>query len=250
MTKEEYIAKHGEEAYKAHVEEARKRYKLKKEEILAQRNEKYKNDIKYRQKILNKVKKYCKEKYKNDPEFRAYNAKKYKESNWSSRLIEKGKTEFGELYSFRESYTTTGSTLRIDNWEIYIKENLSKEAIEIDLNEDLTNENFLYECFKDNVKNNLYYGNIQILKYFVPLMCMKVHNNIPFNEHDIEMIKYFDTFENNTGKYPINYKFSMIYLPFEDRNNKDKLLKYMLLCNLSANFRTYHGKYETDKKLY
>lgn len=250
MKKEEYIAKYGEEAYKAHIEKAKERYKLKKEEIIAKQIEKYKTDIKFRERVLNYSKKYHKKSYKNNPEVRAYNANMYKKGNWSSRSIEARKTKYEELYSFRESYTTINSTFHIDDWENYIKENLSKEATEIDFNGDLINENFLYECFKDNVKNNLYYGNIQVLKYFVPLMCMKVHNNIPFNEHDIEMIKYFDTFENNTRKCPISYKFRITYFPFEDRNNKDKLLKYMLLYNLSANFRVCHGKYETDKKLY
>jgi hypothetical protein len=250
MTKEEYIAKHGEEAYKEHLEIVKERYKLKREEILSKNKERYKTDIEYKEKIKNISKKFCNKKYKNDPEFRMYNAKKQKDNGSLIRLVEKEKAEYGELYTFRQTYYTSGITANIDNWEDYIKENLSKEATEIDFNADLLNEDFLYNQFVENKEHNLVYGNIQILKYFVPLMCMKVHNNISFDNHNIEMIKYFYTFENNIGKCPINYRFRMIYLPYEDRNNKDKLLKYMLLCNLSADFRMHCSKYPTDKKLY
>ena len=95
--------------------------------------------------------------------------------------------------------------------------------------------NYLYERFKDNCKYNLYYGNVEILKIFCPLMLLKVFHNQKFNKKEKEMFDYFENFENKTGKI-INY----INLPIEfnpkDEDDKNKMQMYLKIYNLTADF--------------
>lgn len=243
MKKEEYIAKYGEEAYKKRVESS-KRYQ----------KERYKNDSEYR-----KLKKELKEKYREkenakqreklrrmraDPKLREkYNEKSLQYTNMK-------KQERGDAARFVDAQYGANSRLKITDWKQYNLDILENEAINVDHNKSLLDEEFLYEHFVDNVNTDMYYGNIQILKYFVPLMCIKLYENKEFTEHNMEMIKYFDTFENKTKKKPITYNTVLCYMPKEAKNDNENNIKYMLLYNLAANFMKNCTKYSTEKKLY
>lgn len=243
MKKEEYIAKYGEEAYKKRVESSR-RYQIKR----------YKNDSEYR-----KRKKEYEEKYREkenakqrerlrqkraDPNFR----EKYNE--YALKYANVKKQERGDAAKFVDAQYRTSSRQKITDWKQYNLDILENEAINVDHNKSLLDEEFLYEHFVDNVNTDMYYGNIQILKYFVPLMCIKLYENKEFTEHNLEMIKYFDTFENKTKKKPITYNNVFCYMPREAQNDNENNIKYMLLYNLAANFMKNCVKYTTDKKLY
>lgn len=78
MTKNEFIEKHGEEKYKAHIakmrEANRKRYHEDPEYKKRQDDrikDKLKNDPEFREKWYSRVAKRFKERYKTDPEFHA-----------------------------------------------------------------------------------------------------------------------------------------------------------------------------------
>lgn len=243
MKKEEYIAKYGEEAYAKRCEQSR-----------LWRKQKYDNDPEFREKIkarnhvnIDKWKKTHKrfnKRYSTDLSYKEYK-QKYSEK---SRL--KFKTEMGDVGIFAATQISVLSRDHIEDLDKYILENLTKEAAEVDGDHRLTNEDFLYECFVKNCKYGLFYGNLQIIKYFVPLMCVKVHKNIEFNDKNIEMIKVFDGYRNTLNKKPIAYTFKMYYIHPEQKADQDKTMKCMLLYNLSADFMHNRSRYVTDKKLY
>lgn len=243
MKKEEYIAKYGEEAYKRRVESSRRYH-----------NERYKNDNEYR-----KYQKESKEKYRekaNAKQLEKYYQKRT-DSNWREKYNEKAlqytrlkKQERGDAAKFVNAQYRTSSRHKITDWKQYNLDILENEAINVDHNKSLLDEEFLYEHFVDNVNTDMYYGNIQILKYFVPLMCIKLYENKVFTEHNMEMIKYFDTFENKTKKKPITYNTILCYMPREAQNDNENNIKYMLLYNLAADFMKNCVKYSTEKKLY
>lgn len=243
MTKEECIRRYGIEEYKKRLEES-KRY----------HNEKYKNDNEYKKRKKENQKKYREnenarqlEKYRqrrNDPAWREkYNEKSLKYANAK-------KLERGDAARFVDAQYRTSSRQNITDWKQYNLDILENEAINVDHNKSLLDEDFLYEHFVDNVKTDMYYGNVQVLKYFVPLMCIKLYDNKEFTEHNLEMIKYFDTFDNSTKKKPITYNKVLCYMPRDVKNDNESNIKYMLLYNLSANFIKNCIKYPTEKKLY
>ena len=243
MKKEEFIAKYGEEAYKKRVECSRRCQK-----------ERYKNDSEYR-----KHKKEYEAKYreKENVNWREKIRQKRADPNWRKKYNEKcleyanvKKQERGDAGRFVYAQYRTISKQKITDWKQYNLDILENEAINVDHNKSLLDEEFLYEHFVDNVNTDMYYGNIQILKYFVPLMCIKLYENKEFTEHNLEMIKYFDTFENKTKKKPITYNTVLCYMPKEAQNDNENNIKYMLLYNLAADFMKNCVKYTTDKKLY
>ena len=67
---------------------------------------------------------------------------------------------------------------------------LMKEADECGCSK-LLNMDYMIECFHNNCKYGLVYGNLEILKYFYRLMQIKVAKNESFTESDIEMLHYF-----------------------------------------------------------
>ena len=243
MTKEECIRRYGIEEYEKRLEESRRYHK-----------DRYKNNSEYRERKKESHKKYREnenarqlEKYyqnRNDPDWRKkYNEKSLKYANAKNQ-------ERGDAAKFVAAQYRTNSRQNIIDWKQYNLEILENEAINVDHNMSLLDEDFLYEHFVDNVNSNMYYGNIQILKYFVPLMCIKLYEHKEFTEHNLEMIKYFDTFDNSTKKKPITYNKVLCYMPKEATNDNENNVKYMLLYNLSANFMKNCIKYPTEKKLY
>ena len=187
---------------------------------------------------------FQKQKYANDPIF------KEQRREISEKRIEKLKSIMGDVYDFTIAQITMMRRYHIDDLDKYILENLTKEAAEIDGEPRLVNEDFLYDCFVENCRYGLFYGNLQVIKYFVPLMCVKAHKGIKFSDKNIEMIKVFDEYRNTLDKNPIEYSFKMCYISSEHRDNTDMNMKCMLLYNLSADFMPYRTRYKTDKKLY
>lgn len=185
-----------------------------------------------------------KQKYANDPKFKEHRRE------LSEKRNEKLKSIMGDVYDFTIAQITMMRRYHIDDLDKYIIENLTKEAAEIDGNPSLVNEDFLYDCFVDNCRYGLFYGNLQVIKYFVPLMCVKVHKGIEFTDKNIEMIKVFDEYKNTLDNNPIEYSFKMCYISSEQKDNADINMKCMLLYNLSADFMSYRTRYATDKKLY
>lgn len=252
MTKEEFITRYGEEAYAKKLEDSRRNHKQKYEDdpdyykkISARNRESTANWRKNHADSMNawSIKRY-REKIATDPTYREYVRK------IAEKRKEKLKSIMGDAYDFTVAQISMMNKHPTDDVDKYILENLTKEAAEIDGDSRLVNEDFLYDCFVENCKYGLFYGNLQVIKYFVPLMCIKVHKGIEFSDKDIEMIKVFDEYKNTLNKRPIEYSFKMCYIRSEQRDNADMNMKCMLLYNLSADFMHKRSRYATDKKLY
>ena len=252
MTKEEFIARYGEEAYAKKLEDSRQAHKQRYEDDpdyykkISERNKEARD--KWRKEHVDSVNaqslKRYKEKIATDPTFRDYVRKV------AEKRKEKLKSIMGDAYDFTVSQISMMNKHPTDDLDKYILENLAKEAAEVDGDSRLVNEDFLYDCFVDNCQYGLFFGNLVVLKYFVPLMCIKVHKGIEFSDKDIEMIKVFDGYKNTLNKRPISYSFKMYYIRPDQRDDVDMNMKCMLLYNLSANFMHNRNRYETDKKLY
>lgn len=225
MTKEEFIAKYGEEAWARKGEQSRKWKKSHRDSENAAKikrhNERFRTDLAYRKHNQEKAEK--------------------------SRL--KFKTEMGDAGCFAATQIKTLSRDHIEDLDKYIMENLTREA-ELDGDPRLINEDFLYDCFIENCQYGLFFGNLQVIKYFVPLMCIKVHRGIELSAKNIEMIKVFDEYRNTSHKKPIEYSFKMYYIRPDQKTDIDMNIKCMLLYNLSADFMHKRSRYLTEKKLY
>ena len=248
MTKEEFIAKYGEEAW------AKKR-----ERSSLCHKQKYNNDPAFREKRRAKSNERCKAKkdYLNAVALKRYRDKLAADPTFKehTRQIaeknkEKAKSIMGDAYDFTIAQMCMLNRHPVDDLDKYILENLTKEAVEIDGEPRLVNEDFLYECFVENCKYGLFYGNLQVIKYFVPLMCIKAHKGVEFTDKNIEMIKVFDEYRNTSDKKPIEYSFKMCYIRQDQKDDVDINMKCMLLYNISADFMHKRSRYATDKKLY
>ena len=200
MKKEEFIAKYGEEAYENHKRRAREAYQTKpttKADIIA---------------------KYGEEGY-------AERLRRNREYSRKSN-IPRNKTEFIDKYG-EEGYENhkrrtreyhRNSMHRLDAIIRFRKRNspvvspdeamslLMKEAEECGCPE-LLNMDYMTECFNNNCKYGLVYGNLEILKYFYRLMQIKAAKNGIFTDSDKEMIRYFRNLEAgdiNTGILHLN----------------------------------------------
>ena len=268
MTTEEFIAKYGEDAYNRRKEAAnasnKKRklvdpewYKNRVEECNAyyakrklEDPEWYKNKLarqkdytkKWQTENRDKGREWKRNNYKKlsqDPEYKKRLSEL--EANKRKNFIE-SKGDCG-LFTFNQ--LTTIKCKHIKDWKQHIKDLLDNEKCP-----EMLDIDYLYEHFKDNVEHDLYYGNVNILKFLVPLLCLKVYDGIEFNEKEIEMIKYFDNFKNTTKKKPIKYNSTILFVAPELKHDTEKCMKLMLLYNLVADFMHNRAKYPTDKKLY
>lgn len=252
MTKNEFISRYGEEAWVRKCEQTRLWH-----------NQKYVNDPEYyeKKKAQNRINHAKWKKNHRDSENAASAKSHYKRYNTDPvykkhkrQIAEKSKlkfkTEMADAGTFAATQACTLSRDHIEDLDKYIMENLTKEAAEIDGEPRLVNEDFLYDCFVENCRYGLFYGNLQVIKYFVPLMCVKVHKGIEFTEKNIEMIKVFDEYRNILNKKPIEYSFRMYYIRPDQKTDLDMNMKCMLLYNLSADFMHNRSRYATDKKLY
>lgn len=81
-------------------------------------------------------------------------------------------------------------TKRIEEFERFIDEQAKKDG-----QPELTNAEQLYSFFKYNKEHNQYYGNLNVMKYFIWQFKVKIlHDMIGewrFTDHDVEMYNYF-----------------------------------------------------------
>lgn len=255
MNKEEFIARYGLDAWNKKNESSRlyhAKRKLEDPEWYENRRKKArKNTAKYKKTYLEKHRdEYKKNQLK-------YYHKRSEDDTYLKDIAERARVNaqkrrelLADAGGFVNAQYNGICKAHVDNWEQYTLDLLSTEANNVDGDMRLLDENFLYERFVDNLQNDMLYGNLQVLKYFVLLMCLKVYRDEPFSTQNIEMIKYFDSLENTTKKKPIVYSSIPYFLPKEYINNKEKATTLMLLYNLVADFMHNRKKYVTDKKLY
>lgn len=190
-TKAEFIAKYGEEAYenrkKYGREYHRKNDATKKEELIAKFGEEWYKEHKRYSRELNR-----KRREEEDTEHREERLRKQKEY---------GKTYYKERFSDpinklneiirskKNNIIRAGKNLNIvspDEAELLLK----KEADECGIPE-ILNIDFMMDRFYNNCKYGLVYGNIEILKYFYRLMQIKAAKNEDFTENDKILLHYF-----------------------------------------------------------
>jgi len=211
-------------------------YQKHKEEILKRRKELYKNNDEFREKALEKRKIYN---FNNQRDY--YERKIVKEGDLIKFIF--NQRSLNLLYCKDKSFDET------------IENELLLNA-QYDHNIDLLDDKILYKRFLNNIKFGLIYGNLQVLKYFVYKMVLKIHNNKKLSKHDIEMIKYyentkdFETIKSNR-KHPINYINSMPFAPADDLKNEKKTKIYALLYNFIMPFRVNvrNNKIDIKEKL-
>ena len=251
--KEDYIAKHGEEAWlirNAKSREAKRRLALENPEKYQKtleaarlRNAKrYNNDAAYRESIKEKNKqKYNIQKTQQD----------YKDQTNASgrRKYYQFKDKLGILGNFVSTQYSKYSKLGITDWVEYMT-NLLKTEAEIDGDPRLVDEKFLYELFVEDVKTGMYFGTVQVLKYFIPHIAIKLYKNEPFTEQDIEMLKFYETFENVSGKCPIKYSQWLVLMPKEFKHNQEMATKFALLYNILGQFIKNSLKSDIEGKVY
>lgn len=196
-------------------------YQKHKEEILKKKKERYENDIDFHKKAIEGRKNYKFNYHKN------YYKRKVEENDLIKFIF--NQRNLNLIYCRDVSFDET------------IKNELSLNA-QYDNNLELLDDKFLYQRFLNNLKFGLIYGNLQVLKYFVYKMVLKIHNNKKLSKHDIEMINYyentkdFETIKSNR-KHPINYINSMPFAPADDLKNEKKTKIYALLYNFIMPFR-------------
>ena len=80
-----------------------------------------------------------------------------------------------------------------------------KQEAEIEHDEELLTEEYMYTCFKRNIEDNAYFSNWTILKYFYRMFRIKVLKEMigewTYTSEDKEMLEYFNNIEvNNSNK--------------------------------------------------
>lgn len=235
MTKEEIIAKFGQEAYEKRLEYSRKyrhteKGKAKQKEFSKKWQEEHPE---YARKKNNDWIKNNREKYNArrreywktrgdymSPEQRCSYVKDYV----------KGKKD-DPIFMYRFYLAHRRKTLGTSSTPEQAIELLKKEAEE-DHCIELLNTEYAYERFKNNCKYGLVYGNIRILKFFYKLMQIKAATEQEFTEHEKEMIKHFRTCDFGKVNYQITYlknnwffdiaNIDMVYIEDMMRNLKGK----------------------------
>lgn len=201
MKKEEFIAKYGEEAYEDHKRRAREAGKKKpmtKADIIAKYGEEG-----YAERLRRNREYYCKSNVpRNKTEFIAkYGEEGYEEQKRRSREYHRN-SMYSRLDAIIRARKRNSPVVSPDE----AMSLLVKEAEECGVSE-LLNMDYMTECFHNNCKHGLVYGNLEILKYFYRLMQIKAAKNESFTESDKEMIRYFRNLEIgdiNTGILQLN----------------------------------------------
>lgn len=251
--KEEYIAKHGEEAWLIRVAKSREakrrlaqenpeKYQKDKEACRLRNLKRYNTDAAYRESVKAKHKqKYNIQKTQQD----------FKDqTNATGRIKYKHfKDKLGPLGDFVSTQYSKYSKLGITDWIEYMTNLLNTEA-KIDGDPRLVDEKFLYELFVENVKTGMYFGNVQVLKYFIPHIAIKLYKKESFTEQDIEMLKFYETFENVSGKFPIRYSQWLVLMPKEFKHNHEVATKFALLYNILGRFIKNALKCDIEGKVY
>lgn len=190
-TKAEFIAKYGEEAYenrkKYSREYHRKNDATKKQELIDKFGEEWYKEHKRYSRELNR-----KRREEEDPEHREERLIKSREygKNHHKVYISDPINKLNEIIrSKKNNVIRSGKNLNIvspDEAELLLK----KEANECGIPE-ILNMDFMMDKFYNNCRYGLIYGNLEILKYFYRLMQIKVARNEEFTENDKILLQYF-----------------------------------------------------------
>ena len=190
-TKAEFIAKYGEEAYenrkKYGREYHRKNDATKKEELIAKFGEEWYEEHKKYSKELNR--KRLEEEDIEHKEERLRKSREYGKNHHKVYMSDPINKLNEIIRSKKSNIIRSGKNLNIvspDEAELLLK----KEADECGIPE-ILNMDFMIDRFYNNCKYGLVYGNLEILKYFYRLMQIKAAKNEDFTENDKILLHYF-----------------------------------------------------------
>lgn len=196
-TKAEFIAKYGEEAYENRKKYAREYHSkndrirriTKKEGMIARYGEEWYEEHKKYSKELNR-----KSREKEDIEHREERLRKSREygKNHHKVYISVPINKLNEIIRSKKNNAIRAGK-NIDNYIVSPDEAellLKKEADECGIPE-ILNMDFMMDRFYNNCKYSLVYGNLEILKYFYRLMQIKAAKNEDFTENDKILLHYF-----------------------------------------------------------
>ena len=112
-----------------------------------------------------------------------------------NKLVKKpAKSPFAEAVAY--GYTWTGEFKKLIEEQVKIHQELLTREAEFEGNPLLTDENFLYQKFTENVTNEEWNANWEILKFFGMNLKIKMlkymYGEWCLTEHDKEMFDYFD----------------------------------------------------------
>lgn len=222
MTKNEFISRYGEEAYKKHLEQTKEWCRkngtpsTKAEFIAIYGEEWYENRKKYSREHHKKypttkagfIERFGEEWYEEHKKYSKELNRKIREEEDSEHREERlrknreyGKTYYKERFSDpihklneiirskKNNAIRAGKNLNIvspEEAELLLK----KEADECGIPE-ILDMDFMMNRFYNNCKYSLVYGNLEILKYFYRLMQIKVAKNEDFTENDKILLQYF-----------------------------------------------------------
>ncbi len=196
-TKAEFIAKYGEEAYESRKKYAREYHRkndhirrvIKKEDMIARYGEEWYEKHLKYSKEINR-KRYIDE----DIEHREERLKKSREygKKHHKEYMSVPINKLNDIIrSKKNNIIRTGKN--IDNYIVSPDEAellLKKEADECGIPE-ILDMDFMMDRFYNNCKYGLVYGNLEILKYFYRLMQIKAAKNEDFTENDKILLQYF-----------------------------------------------------------
>ena len=191
MTKAEFIAKYGEEAYNQNRQRTKEWKKANKEKC-NQYNKEWNEANKERAKETRDN--YCKrnrEKINEKSRRRraSYSEEDRKEYCEHFKAYVKERIQNDPVFRYKQLFNSrkiAGQVVSVDE-AIAL---LAKDADECGCSE-LLNMDYMVERFHNNCKYSLIYGNLEILKYFYRLMQIKVAKNESFTDNDKEMLHYF-----------------------------------------------------------
>lgn len=192
-TKAEFIAKYGEEAYENRKKYAReyhcKNDATKKQELIDKFGEEWYKEHKRYSRELNR-----KRREEEDIEHREERLRKQKEygKKHHKEYMSVPINKLNEIIRSKKN-NIIRSGKNIDNYIVSPEEAellLKKEADECGIPE-ILNIDFMIDRFYNNCKYGLVYGNLEILKYFYRLMQIKAAKNEDFTENDKILLQYF-----------------------------------------------------------
>lgn len=193
MTKNEFISRYGEEAYKKQLEQNReynrKRTPLTKTDFIERYGEEWYEEHKKYSKEINR-----KRLEKEDIEHREERRRKHREygKSFYKEYISDPINKLNEIIRSKK-HNIIRSGKNIDNYIVSPDEAellLKKEADECGIPE-ILDMDFMMDRFYNNCKYGLVYGNLEILKYFYRLMQIKAAKNEDFTENDKILLQYF-----------------------------------------------------------
>lgn len=191
-TKAEFIAKYGEEAYenrKKYSREHHKKYPTTKAGFIERFGEEwYEEHKKYSKELNSKIRE------KESIEHREERLRKSREYGkiFYKEYISDPIHKLNEIIRSKKS-NIIRSGKNIDNYIVSPDKAellLKKEADECGIPE-ILDMDFMMDRFYNNCKYGLVYGNLEILKYFYRLMQIKVAKNEDFTENDKILLHYF-----------------------------------------------------------